>query len=92
MESIILELKRELGKLKDWNDDLENRNHRQNLRIIGIPESAENGKPTAFMASFFTEVLGKEIPSPLVLNHAHRTLAVKPKPGNCPRPMIVRLN
>uniref|UniRef100_A0A8C4GET5 LINE-1 type transposase domain-containing protein 1 n=1 Tax=Dicentrarchus labrax TaxID=13489 RepID=A0A8C4GET5_DICLA len=63
MESVVLELKREIGKLKDRNDDLENRSRRQNLRIIGIPESAENGKPT-------------EIPSPLVLDRAHRTLAI----------------
>lgn len=52
MESVISELKLEMGKLKDQNEDLENRSRRQNLRIIGIPEGAENGKPTAFMASF----------------------------------------
>ncbi len=92
MESVILELKREIRKLKDRNDDLENRSRRQNLRIIGIPEGAENGSPTAFMASFFTEVLGEEIASPLVLDRAHRTLAAKPKPGDRPRPMIVRLH
>uniref|UniRef100_A0A8P4KJ98 L1 transposable element RRM domain-containing protein n=1 Tax=Dicentrarchus labrax TaxID=13489 RepID=A0A8P4KJ98_DICLA len=92
MESVDLELKREIGKLKDRNDDLENRSRRQNLRIIGIPKSAENGKRTAFMASFFAEVLGEEIPSPLVLDRAHRTLAAKPKPGDRPRPMIVRLH
>ena len=92
IEDVMSELKREIGKLKDRNDDLENRSRRQNLRIIGIPEGAENGKPTAFMASFFTEVLGEEIPSPLVLDRAHRTLAQKPKPGDRPRPMIVRLH
>ena len=81
-----------MGKLKDRNDDLENRSRRQNLRIIGIPEGVENGKPTAFMASFFACVLGDEITDPLVWDRAHRSLAAKPKPGDRPRPMIVRLH
>lgn len=92
VEKAVSELKREIGKLRDRNDDLENRSRRQNLRIIGIPEDVENGNPTAFMASFFAEVLGEEINSPLVLDRAHRSLAPKPKPGERARPMIVRMN
>ncbi|KAF7652428.1 hypothetical protein LDENG_00097280 [Lucifuga dentata] len=53
LESVRAELKGEIGKLQDRNEDLENRSRRQNLRIIGIPEDAENGKPTSFMAWFF---------------------------------------
>lgn len=37
-------------------------------------------------------MLGEEIPNPLVLDSAHRTLAAKAKPGDRPRPMIVRLH
>ena len=92
LDKTILDLKQEVGKLKDRNDDLENRSRRQNLRIIGIPEGVENGKPTAFMASFFACVLGDEITDPLVLDRAHRSLAAKPKPGDRPRPTIVRLH
>lgn len=44
------------------------------------------------MASFFTEVLGDEITNPLVLDRAHRSLAPKYKPGDHPRPMIMRLH
>lgn len=92
MESAISELNREIGKLKDRNDDLENRSRRQNLRIIGIPEDVESGNPTAFMASFFNEVMGDEINDHLVLDRAHRSLAPKPKSGERARPMIVRMH
>lgn len=57
MDSAILEL-RQIGKLNDQNNDLENRTHCQSLRIIRIPEGAKNGKSTSIMASFFNKALG----------------------------------
>ena len=92
LDKTILALKQEVGKLKDRNDDLENRSRRQNRRIIGISKGVENGKQTAFMAQFFTNVLGDEITDPLALDRAHRSLAPKPKSGDRPRPMIVWLH
>uniref|UniRef100_A0A3Q1HCE3 L1 transposable element RRM domain-containing protein n=1 Tax=Acanthochromis polyacanthus TaxID=80966 RepID=A0A3Q1HCE3_9TELE len=92
LEDTITELRWTIKKVKDRSDDLENRSQRQNLRIIGIPEGSENGKPTAYMASFFAVILGDDIADPLVLDRAHRSLAPKPKPGDRSRPMIVRLH
>ncbi|CAL8361820.1 unnamed protein product [Arctogadus glacialis] len=85
LDKTILDLKQEVGKLKDRNDDLENRSRRQNLRIIGIPEGVENGKPTAFMASFFACVLGDEVTDPLVLDLIDPWL-LNPNPATVPDP------
>lgn len=49
-KSAISDHKQAVDKLKDRNDSVENRSHRQNLRIIEIPEDEENGRPTAMMA------------------------------------------
>lgn len=74
--------------------DLENRSRRQNLRIIGIAEGTEAGCPTRFVAEFFPEVLGAEHfdGSPVIIDRAHRSLAPKPRKGERPRAMVVRLH
>ncbi|KAI2645292.1 LINE-1 type transposase domain-containing protein 1 [Labeo rohita] len=60
--------------------DLEGRSRRQNVRIIGLPESTE--------AIFRTEILA----SPLELDRAHHSLAPKPSPGEKPQPVILRFH
>lgn len=74
--------------------DLENRSRRQNLKIIGIAEGTEAGHPTRFAAEFFPEILGAEHfgGSPVVIDRAHRSLAPKPKKGERPRAIVVRLH
>lgn len=84
---------KELKRLKEKCFDLESRSRRQNLRFIGIPEGAEGGSPTKFMAELIPELLGAEnFPSPVEIDRAHRSLAQKPKKGQRPRPFIVRLH
>ncbi|KAJ3581370.1 hypothetical protein NHX12_008525 [Muraenolepis orangiensis] len=46
------------ARLKAKNIDLEGRSRRNNLRIIGLPESIEGPRPTAF----YSEVLVKMRP------------------------------
>lgn len=73
--------------------DLESRSRRNNIRIIGLPESIEGPRPTSFFADLLTEVLGDQIlQSPPELDRAHRTLTAKPQPGSRPRPVIIRLH
>ncbi len=93
METTVSTLKDQIHNLQE-QQDLENRSCRQNLRIIGIPEDAEKGRPTDFMSGFFSEVLGEDLPNlrSVVLDRAHRTLAPKPRAGDRPRAMIVRLH
>lgn len=41
--------------------DLESRSHRNNIRIIGLPESVEGPRPTSFFADLLVAVLGDQI-------------------------------
>ncbi|KAF3848746.1 hypothetical protein F7725_015243 [Dissostichus mawsoni] len=79
--------------LKTKLADLERRSRRQNIRIIGLPESLEGPRPTAFFSQLLVDVFGKEVlSSPPELDRAHRSLAPKPAAGDKPRPVIVRLH
>ncbi|KAJ7992781.1 hypothetical protein DPEC_G00282260 [Dallia pectoralis] len=71
--------------------DLEGRSRRQNIRIIGLPESLEGPRPTVFFSQLLTDVFGTEVqPSPPELDRAHRSLAPKPSAGERPRAVIIR--
>lgn len=55
-------------------DDLEGRSRRQNIRIIGLPEKVEEGRPTQFVADFLVKILGScNFPKSLKIDRAHRT-------------------
>ena len=72
-------------------DDLEARSRRQNIRIIGIKEKDENGRPTEFVTKLFPELQGEEhFDRPVVVDRAHR-IAVPAKDGK-PRAIIARLH
>ncbi|KAK7878215.1 hypothetical protein WMY93_031167 [Mugilogobius chulae] len=93
IESAHESLKNDHRKLRDKYVDLENRERRQNLRVVGIAEGAEAGNPIRFMTEFFPDVLGKDhFESPIVIDRAHRTLAPKPRAGDKPRAMVIRLH
>lgn len=73
--------------------DLEGRSRRQNIRVLGLPESVEGPRPSEFFSSFLTEIFGDQVlPSPPEVDRAHRTLAPKPKDGERPRPVLIRLH
>lgn len=45
--------------------DLEGRSRRQNMRVVGLPESVEGPRPSEFFSSFLTEIFGQQVlPSP----------------------------
>uniref|UniRef100_A0A8C5GJL6 L1 transposable element RRM domain-containing protein n=1 Tax=Gouania willdenowi TaxID=441366 RepID=A0A8C5GJL6_GOUWI len=80
-------------KLQEKCTDLENRSRRQNLRVVGIAEGIEAGNPSRFVAEFFPDVLGAgSFDTPLLIDRAHRSLAPKPRDGERPRALIVRLH
>lgn len=73
--------------------DLEGRSRRNNIRIVGLPESIEGPRPTKFFSELLVELLGNQVlQSPPELDRAHRSLAAKPQPGSRPRPVIIRLH
>lgn len=93
LEAICAELAASNEKLKAKAVDLEARSRRNNVRIIGLPESIEGPRPTDFFALLLTQLLGKDIlPVPPELDRAHWTLAPKPKQGEKPRPVIIRFH
>lgn len=49
LEKTVSDLKDENNSLKLKMDDLEGRSRRNNIKIIGIPENEEGGKPTEFV-------------------------------------------
>ncbi|KAG7455603.1 hypothetical protein JOB18_003129 [Solea senegalensis] len=80
-------------KLTSKTIDLESRSRRNNIRLIGVPESIEGPRPTSFFADLLSEVLGDQIlQSPPELDRAHRALTAIPQPGSRPRPVILRLH
>ena len=81
------------AKLLAKVSDLESRSRRNNIRVVGVPESVEGPRPTAFFADLLMEVFGEGVlDSPPECDRAHRTLSVKPKPGQRARPVIIRLH
>ena len=73
--------------------DLEGRSRRQNIRVVGLEESVEGTRPSEFFPSFLCEVFGQQVlPTPPEIDRAHRSLAPKPKKGERPRPVIMRLH
>lgn len=93
LETRCVELADSNNKLLRKMTDLESRSRRNNIRIIGLPESIEGPQPTTFFSELLVELLGEEtLTSPPELDRAHRSLAAKPPSGSRPRPVIIRLH
>ena len=74
--------------------DLEGRSRRDNVRIYGVKEGAEDG--TTSVIAFVEEMLmrGLELPPSTALNieRAHRALGPKPPPEAPPRSLVVKFS
>lgn len=93
IEATCSSLREENDKLKAKVIDLENRSRRSNVRILGLAESTETGRPTEFFSQLLQEVFGKDVlPTPPEVDLAHRTLAPKPGPGQRARPVLLRMH
>lgn len=93
LESTVSSLKEENGSLKLKVDDLEGRSRRNNIKIIGIPEKEEEGRPTEFVEALLPKLLGEEnFQSPVVIDRAHRILGRQPAAGAKPRAIIARVH
>ncbi|KAJ4919196.1 hypothetical protein JOQ06_000145, partial [Pogonophryne albipinna] len=93
LEATCAELAARNAKLRAKTADLEARSRRKNIRIIGLPESIEGPRPTAFFSDLLPQLLGDQIlPTSPELVRAHRSLAAKPKPGERQRTVIIRFH
>ncbi len=79
--------------LQDKCLDLENRSRRQNLRLVGIKEGAEGGNMIKFLTNFFPAVLGAaNFGSPVMIDRAHHTLALKQTREERFHAIVIRLH
>lgn len=70
-------------------EELEACSRWHNIRLVGLPEGSEGPQPTEFIARLLMDLLGLDgLPG---LDRAHRTLRAKPKEGEPPRPMVIRV-
>lgn len=93
LEKIIGELQKENTRLRAKANDLEGRSRRNNIKIVGIPEGEEKGKPTEFISDILPTLLGEShFPKPVAIDRAHRTLQPKPAEGARPRTLIARVH
>ncbi len=57
---------------------------------MGLPEGLEGPRPTEFVAQLLQELLGLD--DRPVLDRAHRALCARPKEGDPPHPLVIRVN
>lgn len=62
----------QVKKLMDKVDDMENRNRRNNLRLVGLPEREEGADAGAFLEDFIPKILEMDSSTTLVIERAHR--------------------
>ncbi|CAM4722302.1 unnamed protein product [Leuciscus chuanchicus] len=92
LETSCVSLSANNAKLLTKVADLESRSRRNNIRLLGLPESIEGGQPTSFFAGLLMEVFGEGVLGSLPdCDMAHRAFIAKSSPGQRPRPVIIRL-
>ena len=83
----------EIKRLQDKCIDLESRSRRSNLRVFGaLEDSIGVSTDPKLMSAFFSELLGPELTTPVTVDRWHRYGGPKPKRGERPRPIMVRMH
>lgn len=76
MEDCCERLQADSAQLKAKLTELEGRNRRNNVRLIGLREGIEGPQPSKFFSQLFQDVFGQDtFPSPPELDRAHRSEA-----------------
>lgn len=74
-------------------NDLEGRSRRLNIRIVGVKEGEEGGRPTEFVSKLVPELLGQaNFTKPVKIDRAHRSLRPKPQANERPRVLIAKVH
>lgn len=93
LETKYSELSKQNNQLRAKVLDLEARSRRHNIKIVGIQEDEEEGKPTEFVSRLIPQLLGEEhFPHPVKVDRAHRSLQPKPAAGEKPRTILARIH
>ena len=84
-------MKEQKSKFEEKLDEMENRNRRDNVRLVGLPEKCEGTNPTEFLESWFSKLFGRESFSPqFAIERAHRVPAKPPPSGGRPRSILMK--
>lgn len=93
LETTCTELQAANGLLRAKVNDLEGRSRRLNIRIAGVKEGEEGGRPTDFVSRLIPDLLGKDnFAKPVKIDRAHRSLRPKPHANEPPRIIIARVH
>ncbi|KAL1268900.1 hypothetical protein QQF64_034263 [Cirrhinus molitorella] len=65
-------LESQVKKLTDKVDDMENRNRRNNVRLVGLPEKEEGNDACTFLEAWIPKILEMDLSTSLVIERAHR--------------------
>uniref|UniRef100_H3AZA7 L1 transposable element RRM domain-containing protein n=1 Tax=Latimeria chalumnae TaxID=7897 RepID=H3AZA7_LATCH len=90
-DALIQHLQSRLTVAVDRIEDLENQSRQNNLRILGFPEGAERGNPSASLSKVIPKLLDLDPSSPLDIERAYCSLEPHPPPDHRPRAFIVKL-
>lgn len=71
-------------------DDLENRHRRNNLWLVNLPEKAEGTNAVKFLEEWLLEVFGTSLPSPVIIERAHRIGRPPAAEQRYPRVLIMK--
>lgn len=93
LETTLEEMQRENKSLRSKLSDLEGRSRRNNIKIVGIGEGEEKGRPTDFVSHLIPKLLGAEnFDKPVAIDRAHRSLQPMPAAGSKARTIIACLH
>ncbi|XP_072097787.1 uncharacterized protein [Mobula birostris] len=93
LEAKYSELMRQNSQLEAKVHDLEARSRRHNIKIVGIQEGEEDGKPTEFVSRLIPKLLGEEhFPYQVKVDRAHPSLQPKPAAGAKLRTILARIH
>ena len=73
-------------------EDLQGRDRRSNIRMIGLPEGSEVLNMVNYLENWLKRAVAKDVLSPFfTLERAHRVSSRKPQPGMPVRVVVAKL-
>ncbi|CAH2328445.1 Hypothetical predicted protein [Pelobates cultripes] len=75
-------------------EDVDNRGRRNNLRVRGVPESAEGvpENPVQVLTALFNRILTRPLDTAILFDRAHRAARPRNLPPDKPRDIICRIH
>lgn len=84
-------MKEQMARYTSKMDELENRNRRDNVRMVGLPEKSKGPNPIELLEKWLVEFFGRESFSTMfTIERAHRVPFRAPPAGGYPRPLLTK--